>query len=181
MTNEASLEATTARDAFWLRIIYIVSALVCAAVAFLILGPRPSSGGSLDVSALPLVNASLNALTTVLLLIGYALIRRRKIPQHRNVMLAAFAASAAFLVTYVIYHWFKSGPKPYLGRFRGLYVAILLSHISLAVVILPLALVTLYRGWVNQRPAHRKLAKITLPLWLYVSVTGVVIYAMLYR
>lgn len=180
MTTEEKALETSARDGFWLRIIYIVSALVCGAVAFLILGPRPTVGGSLDVSALPLVNASLNGTTTVLLLTGYALIRQRKLIQHRNVMLCAFATSATFLVTYVIYHWFKSGPKAYTGAYRGLYLAILGSHIILAVVILPLALVTLYRGWVNQRPQHRKLAKITLPLWLYVSVTGVVIYAMLY-
>ena len=170
----------SARDTFWLRIIYIVSALICAAVAFLILGPRPSSGGRLDVSALPLVNASLNGLTTVLLATGWLLIKKRKIAEHRTVMLAAFASSSAFLVSYVIYHWFKSGPKLYAGAFRGLYFGILVSHIVLAAAILPLALVTLYRGWTNQRPKHRAIAKITLPLWLYVSVTGVVIYAMLY-
>ncbi|MBM4374651.1 MAG: DUF420 domain-containing protein [Deltaproteobacteria bacterium] len=169
-----------ARDGFWLRIIYIVSALVCAAVAFLILGPRPSGGGSLDVSALPLVNASLNGLTTLLLVAALVLIKQRRITAHRNVMLSAFGTSAAFLVTYVIYHWFKSGPKAYTGAFRGLYLGILASHIVLAAVILPLALVTLYRGWFDQRAKHRRLAKITLPLWLYVSVTGVAIYAMLY-
>ncbi len=173
-------EAAIARDGFWLRIIYIVSALVCAAVAFLILGPRPASGGRLDVSALPLVNASLNALTTVLLATGWVLVKRRKIAEHRNVMLAAFASSSAFLVSYVIYHWFKSGPKHYAGAFRGLYFALLASHVLLAAIILPLALVTLYRGWSNQRPKHRAIAKITLPLWLYVSLTGVLIYAMLY-
>lgn len=169
-----------AQDGFWLRIIYIVSALVCAAVAFLILGPRPAGGGSLDVSALPAVNASLNGLTTVLLVVAFVLVKQRKIAAHRNVMLGAFGSSAAFLVTYVIYHWFKSGPKPYVGAHRGLYLAILGSHVVLAAVILPLALVTLYRGWADQRPKHRKLAKVTLPLWLYVSVTGVAIYAMLY-
>jgi putative membrane protein len=180
VTIEAAKNETADRDGFWLRIIYIVSALVCGAVAFLILGPRPTGGGTVDVSALPLVNATLNGLTTVLLLVAYALIRQRKIEAHRNVMLGAFATSAAFLVTYVIYHWFKSGPKPYTGNFRGLYLAILGSHIVLAAVILPLALITLYRGWSNQRVKHKKLAKVTLPLWLYVSVTGVVIYAMLY-
>ena len=180
MTADTTTPDHESRDSFWLRIIYIVSALVCAAVAFLILGPRPAGGGSLDVSALPLVNATLNGITTILLVVAYVLIRQRRIDAHRNVMLGAFATSAAFLVTYVIYHWFKSGPKHYAGAFRGLYVTILASHILLAAVILPLALVTLYRGWVNQRPKHRKLAKVTLPLWLYVSVTGVVIYAMLY-
>ncbi len=172
--------AMAARDGFWLRIIYIASALICAAVAFLILGPRPSGGGRLDVSALPLVNASLNGLTTLLLVAGYALIRKRRIAAHKRAMLAAFASSSAFLVSYVIYHWFKSGPKHYAGAFRGLYLAILASHVLLAAVILPLALVTLYRGWSDQRRQHRRIARWTLPLWLYVSVTGVVIYAMLY-
>jgi uncharacterized membrane protein YozB (DUF420 family) len=172
--------AGVARDGFWLRIIYIASALICAAVGFLILGPRPAGGRGLDVSALPLVNASLNALTTVLLVVGFALIRARRIAAHKRVMLAAFASSAAFLVSYVIYHWFKSGPKAYAGAFRGLYLAILASHVLLAALILPLALITLYRGWSDQRRQHRRIARITLPLWLYVSVTGVVIYGMLY-
>ncbi len=180
MSTDSSVEGASARDGFWLRIIYIVSALVCAAVAFLILGPRPSGGGSLDVSALPLVNATLNAVTTVLLVVAFVLVKQRRIPAHRNVMLGAFGTSAAFLVSYVIYHWFKSGPKKYVGDFVALYRFILVSHIVLAAVILPLALVTLYRGFFDQRAKHRKLAKVTLPIWLYVSVTGVAIYAMLY-
>jgi putative membrane protein len=171
---------TVSRDAFWLRIIYIVSAVICAAVAFLILGPRPASTGRIDVTALPLVNASLNAATTVLLCVGWLLIIKRRIAQHRVVMLTAFGTSSAFLISYVIYHWFKSGPQLYAGPHVAIYRTVLLTHIVLAAVILPLALVTLYRGYVDQRAKHRKIAKITMPLWLYVSVTGVVIYAMLY-
>jgi putative membrane protein len=170
-----------AQDGFWLRIIYIASALVVAAVAFLILGPRPvGTHGALDVSALPLLNASLNGLTTLLLVAGYALIKQRKIELHRRVMLTAFATSSAFLVSYVIYHWFKSGPRPYAGDHRGIYLFILVTHIVLAAAIVPLALVTLYRGWSMRVAKHRRIARWTLPLWLYVSVTGVVIYAMLY-
>lgn len=167
------------REGFWLRIIYIVSALVVAAVAFLALGPRPTAG-RLDVSALPTVNAALNATTTLLLITGWVLAVRRRIEQHRKVMLSAFATSAAFLVSYVVYHSFKAAPQAYTGDHRGLYLAILMSHIVLAAAILPMALVTLYRGWTLQRDRHRRLARLTLPLWLYVSVTGVVIYAMLY-
>lgn len=170
-----------AQDSFWLRIIYIVSAVICGAVAFLILGPRPAgTAGALDVSALPLVNASLNSLTAILLIVGFVLVKQKKIAQHRTVMLTAFGTSSAFLVTYVIYHWFKSGPKPYVGDFRSLYLFILISHIVLAAVILPLALITLYRGHKRQIPQHRKIAKITLPLWLYVSATGVAVYLMLH-
>ena len=85
-----------------------------------------------------------------------------------------------FLITYVIYHWFKAGPKTYEGEFTVVYYTILISHILLAIIILPMALITLYRGWKNQIEKHRKIAKITFPLWLYVSVTGVIIYFMLY-
>ncbi len=168
-------------DQFWLRIIYVVSAVIVLAVAFLILGPRPAGlGGRLDVSGLPAVNATLNAIAAGLLVLGYLLIRRRRIVPHRRVMLAAFGTSALFLVSYVVYHWFKSGPKPYTGDWPWLYYPMLLSHVVLAALIVPLALVTLYRGWTMQVPRHRRIARITLPLWLYVSVTGVLIYWMLY-
>jgi len=169
------------QDNFWLRIIYIFSLIISAAVAFLILGPRPEGvEGALDVSRLPLLNATINGITTVLLIIGYVLIRNKRRRQHKNVMLAAFGTSGAFLVSYVIYHWFKSGPKQYTGEFPEIYFYILITHIILAAIIIPLALITLYRGWTNDLKKHRKIAKITLPIWLYVSVTGVVIYRMLY-
>ncbi|HIF82563.1 MAG: DUF420 domain-containing protein [bacterium] len=169
------------QDNFWLRIIYIVSVVISAAIAFLILGPRPEGiEGTLDVSGLPLVNATLNGITTILLIVGYILIRQKKRQQHKNVMLSAFGTSGAFLVSYLIYHWFKAGPKLYTGEFTEIYLFILLTHIVLATIIIPLALVTLYRGWTDNIGKHRKIAKITLPLWLYVSVTGVVIYLMLY-
>ena len=169
------------KDNFWLRIIYIFSLIISAAVAFLILGPRPEGvEGALDVSGLPLLNATINGITTVLLIIGYVLIRNKRRRQHKNVMLAAFGTSGAFLVSYVIYHWFKSGPKQYTGEFPEIYFYILITHIILAAIIIPLALITLYRGWTNDLKKHRKIAKITLPIWLYVSVTGVVIYRMLY-
>ena len=169
------------QDSFWLRIIYIVSLIISAAVAFLILGPRPEGiEDSLDVSRLPLVNATLNGITTILLIYGYLLIRKKKRQRHKNVMLSAFGTSGAFLVSYVIYHWFKAGPKQYTGEFTEIYLFILLTHIVLAAIIIPLALITLYRGWSDNIGKHRKIAKITLPLWLYVSVTGVLIYWMLY-
>ena len=133
-----------------------------------------------DVSALPSINATLNSITTILLVFGYILIRQKKRKLHKNIMLTAFGTSAAFLVSYVIYHWFKSGPKEYLGNYSEIYFFILITHIVLAAIIVPLALLTLYRGWSENLSKHRKIAKITLPLWLYVSVTGIVIYLMLY-
>ena len=168
-------------DRFWLRIIYIVSIVVSAAIAFLILGPRPEGlEGALDVSGLPKVNATLNGVTAVLLIIGFILIKQKKRVAHKNVMLTSFGTSSAFLVTYVIYHLFKSDPKPYTGEYASFYYFILITHIVLAAAIIPMALVTLYRGWTNQITKHRKIAKITLPAWLYVSVTGVLVYYMLY-
>jgi len=168
-------------DVFWTKIIYIISVVISLAVAFLILGPRPEGlEGSMDVSMLPLVNASLNGVTTILLLIGYLFIRKKMIDKHKIVMLSAFGTSSLFLVSYVIYHWFKSGPKLYVGDYQTVYYFILVTHIILAAIIIPLALFTLYRGLSTQIEKHRKVAKITFPIWLYVSVTGVIIYSMLY-
>jgi putative membrane protein len=169
------------QDSFWTRIIAIVSGVLCCAIAFLLLGPRPEGvPGMLDVSSLPLVNASINVVTTGLLLLGFYFIKQRNFEAHKRTMLTAFGSSTAFLVTYSIYHWFKAAPTPYTGDVPGLFYTILISHIILAAIILPLALFTLYRGWTDNRPAHRKIARITLPLWLYVSMTGVLIYLMLY-
>ena len=170
------------QDSFWLRIIYILSGVLILAIAFLILGPRPEGiEGAIDVSSLPLVNALLNLTTTILLIIGYVLIRLKKREMHRSVMLTAFFSSALFLVSYVIYHWFKSGPKAYTGDWVSVYYPVLISHIILAMAILPLAMITLYRGWVVQIQQHKKIAKITYPIWMYVSITGIIIYLMLYR
>jgi len=168
-------------DSFWLRIIYIISIVISAAVAFLILGPRPEGmEGILDVTGLPLVNATLNSITTILLIYALVLIRQKKISAHKKVMLSAFGTSSLFLISYVIYHWFKAGPKLYVGEWVTMYYTILISHIILAVIVLPLALIALYRGWNNQVSKHRKIVKFAYPVWLYVSVTGVMIYGMLY-
>jgi uncharacterized membrane protein YozB (DUF420 family) len=174
-------EAVRRRDGFAKRIIYILSAVICGAVAFLILGPRPENlAGQLDVSALPFVNMSLNLTAAFLLMTAFWLIKRGDVERHKKVMLGAFGVSAAFLVSYVIYHWFKAGPRPYTGDFRGLYLFILGSHILLSMSVLPLALLALYRGWNMQVTRHRSVARIAFPVWMYVSVTGVAIYALLY-
>ncbi|MDP7060317.1 MAG: DUF420 domain-containing protein [Candidatus Marinimicrobia bacterium] len=136
--------------------------------------------GAVDVSGLPTVNAILNLITIVLLVAAYIFIRQNNITLHKKTMLTAFGTSALFLVTYVIYHWFKSGPAHYSGEWQALYFFILFTHIILASVILPLAMVTLYRGWTMNVTRHRKIAKVTLPIWLYVSVTGALVYVMLY-
>jgi len=169
------------KDAFWLRIIYIISIVITLAIVFLILGPRPEGmKGLLDVSGLPMVNALLNTVSTILLLVALFFIKIKNIERHKQTMLCAFGTSSLFLASYVIYHWFKAGPKLYVGDFSSLYYIILISHIILAVFIIPMALITLYRGWNMQVKKHRKIAKITYPIWLYVSITGIIIYLMLY-
>ena len=119
-------------------------------------------------------------MTTLLLIIALWLIKKKNIQAHKTAMLMAFGTSVMFLVTYVIYHWFKPGPKAYVGDYVATYYFILISHIILAVFIIPMSLATLYRGWNMQLAKHRKIARITYPIWLYVSVTGVAIYLMLY-
>ena len=170
------------QDSFWLRIIYIVSITISLVIAFLILGPRPDGmEGLVDVSGLPFINATLNFITTLLLILGFYYIKTGNQKRHKLVMLSAFGTSTLFLVTYVVYHWFKIGPKLYTGEWVSFYYFILITHIVLATIILPLALITLYRGWNMHLNKHKKLVKITFPIWLYVSITGIVIYIMLYN
>ena len=161
------------------RAISAVSVALVLVVAFLLLGPRPPGvAGAVDVSRLPWVNAAINSVTTCVLVSAYVAIRAKRVRLHRALMLTAFGLSSLFLVVYVTYHWFSVGPTHYEGRFRGLYLTILVTHVLLAVVILPLALTTLGRGLRNEIQRHRPLARITLPIWLYVTVTGVVIVVM---
>lgn len=134
---------------------------------------------------LPGVNALLNATSGLLLLLGYAAVRTRRIPLHKGCMLAALLVSALFLASYLYYHVAVRGGEP--TRFRGpdtarlVYLAVLLSHTILAVVVAPLALFTAYQGLRANLVRHVKVARWTLPLWLYVSATGVIVYVMLYR
>jgi protein SCO1/2/putative membrane protein len=136
----------------------------------------------MDVHSLPAVNATLNATAGVLLLTGYTLIRRKKIQAHKRVMLTAFAVSIAFLVCYVIYHA-QVGSVRYqkTGAIRGVYYSILITHTILAATVPVLAVITLRRALRGDFVRHRKIARWTFPIWLYVSLTGVVFYFMLYR
>ncbi|MGH7311493.1 MAG: DUF420 domain-containing protein [Candidatus Rokuibacteriota bacterium] len=164
-----------------LSVIGAVSAGVVAGVAVLLLGRPPAPGGTLDVSALPALNAVLNATSAALLMVGYVFIRRRRVVAHLACMLGAFGVSTLFLVSYVVYHYY-AGSRPFAGQgwIRPVYFALLISHIVLAAAIVPLALTTIYRGLTGQFPRHRRIARWTLPIWLYVSVTGVAIFLMLY-
>ena len=131
---------------------------------------------------LPTVNAILNATAAVLLVRAYWLIRHKRIQEHRQTMLAAFATSCAFLVCYLVYHA-QVGSKhfPYPGAIRTVYLSILATHTLLAACVPFLAVITLRRGLAMKVELHRKIARWTLPIWLYVSVTGVVVYLMLYH
>lgn len=158
-----------------------LSVVICLVVAFLILGPRPAGlAGSVDVSFLPTVNATLNSIATVLLLLGFGFVKAKRLAFHKGAMVGAFSASALFLVTYVVYHWFKAGPAEYVGAYKPLYLFILSTHIVLAAVILPFVLTTMVRGWMGQITSHKKIAPYTFTAWLYVSVTGVLIYWMVH-
>jgi uncharacterized membrane protein YozB (DUF420 family) len=136
----------------------------------------------LSVADLPAVNATLNAISVALLICGYAFIRRKNVTAHKACMLSAFAVSILFLASYLTYHY-HVGSVPFggQGRARPVYFTILISHTVLAAAIPPLALVTLYRAWKEQFEKHRRIARWTLPIWIYVSLTGVVVYLMLYR
>jgi uncharacterized membrane protein YozB (DUF420 family) len=134
------------------------------------------------VTDLPALNATLNAFSTVLLLTGYVFIRRGQWQRHRACMIAALAASILFLSSYVIYHW-QVGSVPFKGTgwIRTVYFAVLIPHVILAAAIVPLVIITASRGLSARYDRHRTIARWTLPLWLYVSVTGVIVYWMLYR
>jgi len=135
-----------------------------------------------SVSDLPLVNASLNGIATVLLLVGYVCIHQRRIAAHRAAMVSAFATSVLFLISYLVYHAHAgSRPFPGQGPIRVVYFVILISHIILAATIPPLAGITLWRAYRRRFDRHMKIARWTLPVWLYVSVTGIVVYWMLYQ
>ena len=136
----------------------------------------------MSVHDLPAINATLNGLSAVLLLIGYVLVRTGRIAQHRRVMIAAFVTSSLFLVCYLTYHAQVGSVRfTRYGFVRPLYFTVLISHVTLAALVLPLAIVTLSRGLKSRYRAHRAIARWTFPIWMYVSITGVLVYVLLYQ
>jgi len=135
----------------------------------------------ISVVQLPTLNAALNSLSAVFLFAGYLFIRAKNREAHRRCMLAAFACSILFLISYLVYH-FQVGSVGFKGHgwIRPVYFTILITHTILAITVVPLALITLVRALRERFDAHRRIARWTLPIWLYVSVTGVVVYLMLY-
>jgi len=136
----------------------------------------------MEVRSLPALNAILNTTSAVLLVSGYTMIRSRRRETHRRFMLAAFTVSVLFLISYLIYHAQVGSVRfQKTGWIRPVYFTILISHTVLAALVVPLALVTIYRAWKGRFERHRALARVTFPIWLYVSVTGVIVYLMLYH
>ena len=136
----------------------------------------------MDYRSLPAINASLNALSAVLLVTGYTLIRNRHRTAHQYAMVSAFAVSVVFLVSYLVYHFEVGSVRfPRTGAIRTVYLSILLTHTILAASVPGLSILTLTRAFQRRFPSHRRIARWTFPIWLYVSLTGVVVYWMLYR
>ncbi len=136
----------------------------------------------MSITDLPALNATLNGIATIFLVAGYLFIRGKQIARHRACMIGALTASAAFLTSYVIYHY-HVGSRPFTGTgaLRAVYFTILITHVLLAIAIVPLVLITVSRALARRFDRHRAIARWTLPLWLYVSITGVIVYLMLYQ
>ena len=136
----------------------------------------------MTVHDLPAVNATLNAIAAVLLIVAFVFIRQRRIDAHRRTMIAAFITSSLFLICYIVYHA-QVGSVRFVrqGFVRPVYFTILITHVTLAAAVLPLAIITLSRGLKARFDRHRAIARWTLPIWLYVSVTGVLVYVLLYQ
>ncbi|MDQ3264668.1 MAG: DUF420 domain-containing protein [Myxococcota bacterium] len=158
----------------------VVSTGAVAFLAWLLLAPRGATG-SVDLGFMPAVNAGFNGLSTLCLLCGYVAIRRKRPDLHRYFMVGALTASALFLVGYVAYHYVHGDTKfTGVGAIRPVYFALLISHIVLSVFVLPLALTAVYFAVKKRFVTHRKVTRIALPLWLYVSATGVLLFFMLH-
>jgi putative membrane protein len=159
-----------------------ILAISAAATAFLfwLIYVHPAAAASAQYAFLPALNALLNGLSAITLLIGYTFVRAKRIAAHRAAMITAFVFSSLFLVSYILHHALHGDVRyPTHATLRMVYLPLLTSHIILAIVALPMILVTFFFSLTGRIPQHRKIAHWTLPLWLYVSITGVVTWAML--
>ena len=162
-------------------VIATLSLVVVAGVALVLLGSPTGTGADTRASILPAVNAVLNGTSALLLTVGYICIRRKKVIAHKTCMATAFVVSSLFLVTYLIHHY-RVGSVPFAGQgwLRSVYFSLLIPHVVLAALVVPLALTTIYHGLTSRFDKHVRIARWTLPIWLYVSVSGVLVYWMLY-
>lgn len=175
------MDSHTAADAPPRALIALVSLAVLGVIAVLTGGGHQRAAGPVP-GALPTMNAAANGTATIMLVAGWLAIRRGRVRTHRACMLAALAASTLFLVGYVVHHA-RVGSVPFAGpaALRPVYFAVLVPHVVLSAIVLPLALTTVWWAWRGRFASHRRIARWTLPLWLYVSVSGVAVYWMLYR
>jgi len=156
----------------------VVSTAALAFLAWLLLIRKGEDGG-LDLSFMPAVNAGLNSLSTTLLFAGWVAIKKKRPDVHRYLMVGAFVCSSLFLIGYVAYHY-AHGDTRYAGDFRTIYLIILATHVLLSMAVVPMALSAFYFAWKKRFTSHKKVTKLLWPIWLYVSITGVVIWWMLH-
>ncbi|HUC92735.1 MAG TPA: DUF420 domain-containing protein [Paenibacillus sp.] len=170
----------TIRQRNWIPLIFVFTIVLVGIIAALFFLPGYKGEVGFDVTILPMLNAIYNCFTFSFLLIALYAVKRKNIKMHRTFIWAAFGSTFLFLITYVIYQ-FLTEPTMYGGSeaMRNVYLIILLSHITLAIVNVPLALISLTYGLGNRIAKHRKIAKVTMPIWLYVSSTGVIVYLMI--
>lgn len=166
-------------DRIYLTIIGIVSILIPVVVALLLFIPQTGNLGDLDVSFLPHLNAVLNSATSIALIAGFYFIKTENIALHRTAMLTAFGLSSIFLVSYVIYHFQGTHTTYPDSPLKAVYLTILITHIILATVVVPFVLISIYFAITNQISRHKRIVKYTFPIWLYVAVTGVIVYLMI--
>jgi len=161
-------------------LIVVLSVVIVALVAILFFLPAYDGEIGFDVTILPLLNAIFNSFTFLFLVVALVAIKKKNIPMHRSFIWGAFGSTTLFLLSYVTYHYLtESTPYGGEGALRYIYFFILITHILLAIVIVPLALISLARGLSMQVEKHRKIARWTMPIWLYVSLTGVIVYLMI--
>lgn len=178
-TVKENNKLTSGADKKFLTLIAVLSVLIPVVVAALFFMPK-AGDGSVDVSWLPGFYAIINSLTAVALVVGYINVKRQNVKGHRAAMLAAFGLSCIFLVSYVVYHFL--GERTIYGgegALKYIYYFILITHIILSVAIVPLVLLSVYFGISNQLARHRRISRWTFPIWLYVAVTGVVVYLLI--
>lgn len=182
MENQATSGLVSTQERFTTWIIAGLTVVVFAAVVLVLFGLGERAPQGAGRSTLPEINASLNGLSAILLVTGYVFIRKRKITAHKTCMLTAFALSSLFLITYLIHHY-QVGSVPFQsqGWLRIIYFSLLIPHVALAAVVVPLALTTIHRGWKARFDEHVRIARWALPIWLFVSVSGVLVYVMLYH
>jgi len=173
-----SSPAPTSSDRKFFLFNAVASAAALALLGYLLLVRKGTAGAGVDLRFMPAVNAGLNSLSALLLLGGWVAVKNKRPDIHRYFMVSAFVSSALFLVGYLAYHAVH-GDTRYAGDFRGLYLSILASHVLLSIPVVPLALSAFYFAWKKRFDTHKRVTRILWPAWMYVSVTGVVVFFML--